>query len=292
MSLEIVMCPPKYIAARIPNNKWMEKIPPEKREINRELAMKQFFDVYSVMSQYAFVWLIPPKPRLQDQVYVSNAACALPHLKKTIILAKFKAEGRPGEEDAIAPLLHELGWEIYYSPYYFEGEADLKWVRDNLYIGGYAIRTEKKALEWLEQEFDCKILPVEKRDPYLYHLDCSVFPLSEDYVLVNEKIPKDNMQRIKKEVEVIEVSEQDCYAGITNSVRLGYTVFNSNNASAYPPDSIDYKVEIQKNQHLEEICRRFGLALYYFDLSEFLKSGALLSCMVLHLTYDRIKLTG
>lgn len=290
--IQIAMCPPKYMSARIPNNKWMKDIPEKDREVNREVAMKQFFDIYTVLSSVSIVWLIPPKPRLQDQVYVSNAGVVLAHDPKVAILSNFTAEGRAGEEDAAYALLNELGYECYFSPYKFEGEADFKWLHDNVYVGHYGIRTEEKFLDWISEEFNCKVIKVKGTDPYLYHLDCSIFPLSEDYCMVYEGIPKSSIEAIKKEVEIIPVTKEEAYAGITNSVRIGYEVFNGKSVSETLVGTESYKWEIAKQKKLEEVCSRFGLGLTYFDMGEFLKSGALLSCMVLHLSYDRIKLQG
>jgi len=286
------MCPPTYLDTKIPNNKWMEDIPPEQRKVDREIAMKQFHDLYSILSEYALIYIVPPKPHLQDQVYATNFGVYLPHLDNVIILSKFRAEGRSGEEVEAEKFLSELGYECYYCPYYFEGEAELKWVRDNLYIGGYGVRSEEKALDWISENFDAKIIKVKETDPYLYHLDCWIFPLSTDYVLAYEAIEKDTMKEIEKEVNVIPVTKEMAYAGINNSVRCQYTIINADNLGAYSTDSDAYKWEQLKNQKLEEICRQFGLNLYYVELTEYLKSGALLSCLIMHLSREEITLGG
>jgi len=41
---------------------------------------------------------------------------------------------------------------------------------------------------------------------------------------------------------------------------------------------------------LQEICSSLGLELYFVELTEYLKSGALLSCMISHITWDEIYL--
>ena len=46
------------------------------------------------------------------------------------------------------------------------------------------------------------------------------------------------------------------------------------------PELADEKVKLAE---LERICGRLGLQPAYFELTEFLKSGALLSCMIMHL---------
>jgi hypothetical protein len=66
-------------------------------------------------------------------------------------------------------------------------------------------------------------------------------------------------------------------------VRLPNQVLNSSNIHELKVGTEDYKFELQKNRKLEDIAANLALEVSYFNLSEFLKSGALLSCMVMHL---------
>ena len=288
--LEIAMCPPYYLSTSIPNNQWMVDLDEESRRIDIDIALKQFYDLYSILTQYAFVYLIPPKEGLQDQVYIVNAGIVLPHMDKTAIISKFRAEGREGEEKVFQRFLEELDFDCYQCPYYFEGEAELKWLHDNVFVGGYGIRSSKKALEWIENNFDAKVIKLRETDPYLYHLDCWVFPISNDYVLISSSIPVSVKEEIKKESEVIEVPYELNFQGITNSFRAGFTVFNANNISAFTEDKEALYWEKKKNEMLQEICSSLGLELYFVELTEYLKSGALLSCMISHITWDEIYL--
>lgn len=286
----IVLCEPLYISTDIPNNKWMEDYPPEERVIDKEKALAQFYDMYSIFSQYAIVYLAPPEPGFQDAVYITNQGARLPHLEKTVVLANFKAQGRHGEEIILERFLKPMGYNLYRPPSYFEGEAELKWLTNNVYIGGYGIRTDLSSLEWIEQQFNAKVIKVEETDEYLYHLDCSVFPISEDYVIVYKGIGDKAIREIRKYAKVIKVDKDMAYCGITNSVRLGWTVFNSSNITELEPLSEEYKLEKKKNKLLANICYELGLDCRFINLSEFLKSGALMSCCVFHLEYDRIKI--
>jgi N-dimethylarginine dimethylaminohydrolase len=275
--LEFAMCQPKFISTEIANNKWMEDLADVDRKIDNDKAMRQFFGLYSLLTQESFVHLIPPKEGLQDQVYCSNAACVLAHQDKTAILANFEANGRTGEEYQAKGLLSSLGYDCVKPPYSFEGEADLKWIRDNIYIGGYGQRTSLKALEWIEQNYDAKIIKLEKIDPYLYHLDCSVFPLDINNVLVcTEIVSRKTLQEIQNAAHIISVSYQQALESITNSIRLGSVVHNIGS----PTDGTT------SSQKLIDICRNYNLSPSFVDLSEFVKSGAGLSCLIMHLTYS------
>jgi hypothetical protein len=45
------------------------------------------------------------------------------------------------------------------------------------------------------------------------------------------------------------------------------------------------KDEKHKIESLEKICFNEGLEPVFFNLSEYMKSGAMLSCMMMHLNY-------
>lgn len=271
------MCQPKFLSTKIANNIWMKNLKNKDREVDRDRAMGQFFVLYSHLAQESFIYLIPPKEGLQDQTYCSNSACVLAHQDKTAILANFEAKGREGEEDQTRALLYELGYDCIKPPFHFEGEADLKWVRDNIYIGGYGYRTSLKALEWIEKNYDAKIIKLRKNDPRLYHLDCSVFPLDMNSVLAcTEIISPKTIQEIREIAHIIPVSYQQALESITNSIKLGSKVYNIGFATDGTTSS----------RKLIDVCKSYGLFPVFVNLSEFTKSGAGLSCLVMHLTYS------
>ena len=282
--LDIVMCPPKYLSSDIRNNAWMDDYPDDEISVNVDFAMKQFWDLYTAISQVAFVWLLPPKPGLQDQTYTANAAVVLPHCDKTAVLANFRAEGRAGEEYEIKKLLDELDFDTARCPYKFEGEAELKWVRDNIYIGGYGERTSYDALQWMEEKYDMHIIKVKQDDPYLYHLDCSIFPLDMETVMVStETISPVTIQEIKRIANVIPVKKQHAYDSLCNMIRVGNVIFCSGSVDKTTTWSMEMNAELISH------CRKYGIQPIFIDMDEFAKSGAALSCCCLHLNYDKVK---
>jgi N-dimethylarginine dimethylaminohydrolase len=287
-TLELLMCPPKYLSAKTMNNKWMKEIEPEERDVNVDKAMSQFHVMYSLFSQDCMVYLLPPKKGLQDQLYITNAAALLPHMGKFFVLAKFKAKARPGEEKELEKFAKLLDYETVQCPYYFEGEAELKWVRDNIYIGGYGIRTDIEALDWMEKKFNAKIIKVHETDPMCYHLDCSIFPMSGDKIIYNSDIvSKDNLKDMEKIAECIPINKKEAQFSLTNSLRIGSIIYSNSSLKEMKHDDDEYEPEKGKNEKMEKICRDAGLELVWINLSEFSKSGAALSCCVLHLTYTK-----
>jgi len=125
---------------------------------------------------------------------------------------------------------------------------------------------------------------VEEVDPYLYHLDCSVFPLtSQDTLVCTELFTPEEVKAIETHTNVIDVSAAACYSGICNSVRLHGTVLNASNIHDLRAGTAEYAEELAKNRRLEDIAAGLGFEVTYVNLSEYLKSGALLSCLVMHL---------
>jgi N-dimethylarginine dimethylaminohydrolase len=177
-----------------------------------------------------------------------------------------------------------MGYEIHVPPTKFEGEAELKHLHDNVYVGGYGTRSEKETYDWMERNFDMRVVRLRLSDPYLYHLDCMVFPITSENTLVcTELIEQKEIAALEKVTNVIPVSADECYSGICNSVRMPSVVLNSSHIQDLKARTEDYELEIQKNRKLEDIAANLALEVSYFNLSEYHKSGALLSCMVMHL---------
>lgn len=254
--------------------------------VNRDKAISQFHLMYSLFSQDAMVYLLPPRDGLQDQTYITNAGVCLPHLDKTIILSNFKAEGRPGEENELAWFVTKMGYATFKPPFYFEGEAELKWVRDNIYIGGYGIRTDLRALEWIENNFGARIIKIEETDPLTYHLDCNIFPLSNTKIIFNKSLVQEPQLREMEQIaELIPITKKQSQFAITNNLRIGSIIYSATAIKEMKVTHEHYQFEKEKDEKLGQICRDAGLELIFINLSEMNKSGAALSCCIFHLNY-------
>ena len=283
--LEILLCPPRYLSTEIANNAWMKKMKAEDKKVNIDKAMSQFFTLYGLLAQDAMAYLLPPNPGLQDEVYISNAGMLLPHLKeKTFVLSNFKAEGRPGEERVLNYFLKLTDFKQHFCPYKWEGEAETKWLRDNIYFFGYGMRSDVKAFKWMEEKFNCRGIYIHETDPLRYHLDCSIFPINRECVLLADDIPSGERKQIESVAEVVLVSKKDSQEAITNCVRVGSIIYNATTINNLKRTEDEYKHELHKNETLEKICSDKGLSLVWVNLSELEKSGAALSCCVLHLS--------
>ena len=271
-----------------PNNIWMQEMGKEELKINKGNAYRQFLDLYQFVAGNSLVYNLPATGNYQDLVYVANLGIQLPHLKDSniIIMSNFTSEPRQGEEKVGKPFFEAMGYEVHNCPFKWEGEADLKYLYDNVYVGGYGIRSDIKAYEWMEKEFDMKIIKLEMVDDYLYHLDCSIFPLTQEKTLVcTEMFEEDELEQLEQYTEIIDISVDDAFNGLTNSVRLGNMILCASNLSEMTRADENYEAEKAKINTLEKICFNEGLEPVFFNLSEYMKSGAMLSCMMMHLNY-------
>jgi len=281
-----VMNFPFTLSTENPNNIWMDELKSEELQINRPKAYRQFMDLYNFMAGAGLVYLLPSEGNFQDQVYVANLGLHLPHLKdrNVMLLSNYTSEPRRGEEWVGKRFYDMMGYETFVCPHKWEGEADIKYLKDNIYIGGYGQRSTLEAYEWMEKNFDMKIIKLNMVEPYLYHLDCSLFSLTNEKTMVCTSLyTEDELKELKKYTKIIDISEDDAFGGITNSVRLGNMILCASNISELKKGEELYELEKTKINNLEKICGDEGMEAIIFNLSEFMKSGALLSCMVQHL---------
>lgn len=276
------------------NNVWMEELKPNERHIDIKKAVNQFSQLYHFLAAESIVYLLPT-PKLQgfqDLVYTANMGIVIDHLPdhNTVILSNFSSKVRIPETGVGKSFFEQMGYDVVIPPYHFEGEAELKHLFDNVYIGGYGIRSDKQAYEWMQEQFDMKIITLEEKDPYLYHLDCSVFPLTrEDTLVCTEMFTKAEVKQIEKVTNIIDIRTDDAFSGICNSVRMGNVILNASNIHEMKRSDKYYEDERRKNRALEDIAVNNAFEVAFFNISEFMKSGALLSCMVMHLnrkSYD------
>lgn len=280
---------PSSYDTSIRNNIWMEEYEDEDIIVNKPKAIREMWEVYSFLSNQGFVYLLPTpfNCKLQDLVFVANNGIVLQHVEKPIFIgSNFKAKNRIGEEIIGMNFFKALGYETVKSPFFFEGEAELKFLRDNIYIGGYGIRSDIKSYEWMESEFGMKIIKLELNDPKNYHLDCTIFPLTHESLIVAvDSFTKKELRQLEKIADIIPISTDQAHTGLTNSVRVNNYILNASDIDFLSKRSEDYKYESDKNRRLEQIAAENAMEVCYFNLEEYLKGGGLLSCLVLHVNY-------
>jgi N-dimethylarginine dimethylaminohydrolase len=265
---------PLTVDNKVVNNPLMEKYAAEK--FNYEVAFEQFTKLYRYLANKGLVYFLPNSGNFQDQTYVANLGCYLPSVENpTILLSNFKSEPRKGEDKVGLEFFKMMKYNVWQIvAYTFEGEADLKWLRGNVYVGGYGIRTQKDVYNYLNEYHGTQILPIEMCDEKLYHFDCSFLPLTATQALVATSAVKlDDLRELEKLVDIISVPKEYIYDAWTNGLVFGKRVLHMPNMAG------------DCGKKFSELMEKHGYEPVLIDLSEFEKSGAALSCMVMHLNY-------
>ena len=283
-----LMCPPFSFDTGQPNNIWMMDIPEQGRAVERNKAFRQFQALYQFLSSRAFVQLLPVPGDcgLQDLVFTANIGLVLEHLpaRDTVVISNYKSEPRIDETEVGVKFFQSMGYKTIVPTTKFEGEAELKHLHGNVYVGGYGLRSDRETYTQLEEQFGMKVIKVREHDPYLYHLDCTVFPLTDEKTIVcTEMFDRKEISEIERHTEVIDITRKEALPGLCNSVRLGNLILNGSNIHELARGSEAYKLELQKTRKLEDVATENGFEVALFNLSEYQKSGAALSCMVMHL---------
>lgn len=275
-----VMAQPCFVSTAIENNIWMKELKGKAGDIDKEKMMSEWWSFYRLLAADSLVYLLPPTDGLQDLVYV-NSFVYLPHVKEpTIILSNFTAEGRAGEEVVAGKFLTEMGYTCVKSPHKFEGFPEAKWLKDNIYFGGYGQRTVIEFYDWFEKKYDAQVIRIKEDDPWCYHLDCQLFVIDKENVIAcNETIDKATMKEIEKVANVFPVTDDDCYEDICNIVRVGELLVVASSIQFMKTSDPLYKLQLHKNNRLEEICEKMGLEMVLLEMSENGKSGAAVSCV-------------
>ena len=270
------MCPPKYLSTAIPNNVFMKNEP-----VNVDRAMKQYDRIIRAFRALDVTVLeIPPVDGCQDQTYVANIGVAI---NPFIVLAKFKAEGRPCEEDPARAFFQSEGYQVIQPPTFFEGEADFKKWKAGVYFGGWGKFTDRATLDWIEDACQVKVIPIHETSDELYHLDCSLFIMDEQNFLVNrEGMDSESFKALESIANLTLVPPDIMSCGVTNCVKI-------------PGDkpilfSGMFFTEMEKYRKAMEwmnanVGDKFGKTVFFLDIDEPDKSGADISCMVMHLDF-------
>lgn len=268
------MCPPAYLSTRIPNNVWMKQ---EKIDVPR--ALKQYYRIKRMIRSLGVPILeIPPRRECQDQMYVANIGIAI---KPYIILANYKAPGRACEVEPAREFFESEGYTCIQPPFHFEGEADLKPLRDGIYFGGHGQFTDPRALDWIAEQTGIEIVHLHETSEKLYHMDCGLHVLDEKHVIITETaFDKDSIQRIEEVANVFFAPDDIATTGITNGVNIPERrIFLS---GTYNPELPEYRKAMDWLFNTMDTLRYSVILL---DCDEFDKSGADLSCCIFHLTF-------
>ena len=251
----------------------------------------QFFDVYNYISTEALVYLIP---NITNSYLISlataNIGCILESEKeKDIVLLNTK--NRVLGEKFFKALNYQV--KKYDN---FSGELNLRYLKGNIYIGGYSTKEELKNFKLIENEFDIQIIKInlqtsiKENFPYLNNI---LSPITKDHILLNVNlIGSKEIKQLEKYCEIIEISSSLCTQGVCNNLRYYNSLLGATNIYDLKQGTKEHYNELKKNRFLEDLSNDFGMELVQFNLSEYLKLGFWLTDLILHLNSNSFNINA
>jgi N-dimethylarginine dimethylaminohydrolase len=259
----ILMCPPDYYGIEYEINPWMSR----SRASDDALARAQWHALHDLLVQLgATVRLMPPERGLPDLVFTANAGLVW---RGRVFLARFRHAARQGETPLDDRWFREQGFETESvpEPFDFEGAGDALFCGETLF-GGYLIRSDANALQWLAQRIGCRVIPLQLVDQRYYHLDTCFCPLSPTEAIYFPAAFDDYGRKalIEHVPTLIPVDAAEAQRFACNAVVLGRNVVLNTGC----PKLAD------------QLAKR-GYQTHSTELGEFIKAGGSAKCLTLRL---------
>ena len=266
----LLMCPPSLYEVKYVINPWMQG---NLGNSSRPLAVRQWKELYAVVSRLARVLLIDPVPGSPDMVFTANAGLA--H-EGTVAISSFYHRERQGEEPYFHRWFAEAGYRVVdlprETPFEGEGDALFSCEGSRLWVG-YGPRTSKSSHAALRVLWNVEVVSLHLVDPRFYHLDTCFAPLEDETLLY---FPAAFDAASLAEIEAfyaperrIAVSEADALRFACNAVNIGRTI-----------------VLNCISEELEVKLRGRGFDVIQVELDEFLKAGGAAKCLVMKLSLE------
>ncbi len=258
----LLLCRPDFFDVTYEINPWMSI----KRTPHVARTQLQWQTLHHTLIR-AGVWVeyVAPQRGLPDMVFTANAGLVR---GKCAVLARFRHRERQGEEP------HFREWFIRHDYKVvevhngcFEGEGDALFAGTKLFCG-YGFRSDESAFPDVANAFEVRELVLCKlTDPYFYHLDTCFCPLSAELgIFYPRAFSPDSVTKMRAEIELLEVPEQDAKKFACNAVVLGKTV-------VMPAGCEETKRMLESR----------GYIVHAVELDEFMKAGGAAKCLVLKL---------
>ena len=259
----ILMCPADYYGIEYEINPWMSR----GRQSDLARSREQWRALHTLLESLGVdIRLMEPIQGLPDLVFTANAGLVW---RDTVFLSRFRHAARQGETPVDEAWFRQRGFETVEVPdyWFFEGAGDALFCGDTLF-GGYLIRSDAAALQWLAAEMTCRVIPLQLVDPYYYHLDTCFCPINETTAIYYPAAFDEYAQRAlaANVPTLIAVEEEEAARFACNAVVVGGHVVLNTGCPRLESDLFD--------------C---GFIPNSTELDEFIKAGGSAKCLTLRL---------
>lgn len=263
-----LMCTPSLYDVNYVINPWMEG---NVNRSSRQVAERQWEQLYSALACLARVELMEPQAGSPDMVFTANAGLVR---EGVVALSRFLHPERQGEEPHFRRWFDDSGFAVRDLPgsVPFEGEGDALFEADNSRLwAGHGMRSRESSHRYLQETWGVEVISLRLIDPRFYHLDTCFCPLFEGYVLYfPEAFDVVSQARIAArypEERRITVSPSDALRFACNAINVGNTILLN-----------------EVSSQLSDRLASHGFRVIQIPLTEFLKAGGAAKCLVLRLS--------
>ena len=258
----ILMCPPDFYGIEYEINPWMSRGVPSDSEQSR----RQWQALHDILVGLGVdIRLMEPVKGLPDLVFTANAGLMW---HNEVFLAAFRHSARQRETPVDADWFRAAGFETVSlpSPLNFEGAGDALFCGDTLF-GGYLVRSDASAIQWLGTHMKCRVIPLQLVDDHYYHLDTCFCPLDATTALYYPPAFDDYARQALSHIpRLITVRPEEASRFACNAVVVGRNVVMNTGCP-----------------QLEADLTQSGFIPHSTPLDEFLKAGGSAKCLTLRL---------
>jgi N-dimethylarginine dimethylaminohydrolase len=260
-----LMCEPKFFEVCYVINPWMEG---NLGKVDKELARKQWENLYDIVTRLAPVSLIEPVAGLPDMVFTANAGLVRGN---DFIVSSFRHAERQPEAKFFENFFSSQGYRVQHlrEDTIFEGAGDALFDSQGRLWVGSGFRSESHALDQIVDALHVAASGLELINPHWYHLDTAFCPLPQGQAIAYEKaFSGKSVEALNKAFgeNIIWVSEADARDFACNAISIGRNV-------------IMYRASAE----LKSALKQRGFEIIEADVSEFLKSGGACKCLTLEI---------
>ena len=266
MLTRVLMCPPTYFGVEYSINPWMNI----DNRVDKAKAQSQWEHVYELLTSLGVkIELIDPVPWLPDMTFAGD--CGLIGSNK-VLASNFRHPEREKESDYFNRWLEEHGYQVFRLPegLYFEGLGDVS-LFENTILFAPSLRSSPQALTHIRRVFpELNIIgSLQLKVETFYHSTLAFALVGKDTLMYyREAFTDESVDFIESTfTERVAISERDAVEYFAcNNIPVGNKL-------------LMYDCSAELEQKLSD----WGYEVIKCDMSEFLKSGASVRCLVTNL---------
>lgn len=256
---EVLMCRPDHFSVNYQINPWMKIGSVDKTRANLQWNKL----VGSLKKQNIKVNIINQQKGLPDMVFAADQAVIK---NKNLVISNFHYSERRNEVKEYLPWFENQNFNIHYLPkkYFIEGSGECIWQNNRLFVGT-GFRNSPNVCKFLSKFLDVETVCLELVNPRYYHLDTCFFILNPEVAFYYPHALSKRSIEILKELipHLVPIKTEEAEN------------FAANNLVT------DHHVIMQKgNKEISEKVKNFGYEVVELNMSEFMKSGGGIHCLV------------